>query len=401
MDWTTFYLYLRPIHRVRPVIPSNDAMPSILEHFDLDLKTFQRAFTLYAHGFFNMWYVWETVDRGMKINEETLTLTYGDKTFKVHKHDDHWTVDGLISTPEFDHLMRTFTGSAERNPWNCFYLTLHSKVTSRFYDELAVKGFDDLFPTQTDIDDFRVRIRKVFLCHEAAPRCMFGQQVIYLLDSTKKINYYSDMPASLKSYLALKVANRRNPTGHLLPHKDLFKQIIQRDLKGRDLIRVCNASKAIRDLSFSIFPQCLRDEFGIKFERNNHGYPNARCLYIQMHTMCIQPQNDLPKYMCNDFKKIKRGEILSSRPVYAMAYIPPIGMNAWIPYTGIIWSISKWDNYYDDSDRIVHTVSSVHGEIYMSPQYDHFNVNNLKGFSEMPKSLMMTDEDEVEIKRVL
>ena len=96
------------------------------------------------------------------------------------------------------------------------------------------------------------------------------------------------MPNQLKRELAKQIENRKNPTGRLLPHKDVFYLLTPR-LKGKDLIRACNSSQEVNAKcaanNFQVFKTHLLDEFHIDFNQETHGYPDAKALYMQMHSL--------------------------------------------------------------------------------------------------------------------
>lgn len=75
----------------------------------------------------------------------------------------------------------------------------------------------------------------------------------------------------------------------IIPHKDLFSKIVDGEFKGKDLIRACNIDPDTNALcnknDFELFKDRLYYEFSLDFDSNNEGYPNARTLYMQMHTL--------------------------------------------------------------------------------------------------------------------
>ena len=81
----------------------------------------------------------------------------------------------------------------------------------------------------------------------------------------------------------------KKQTGKLVPHKDLFGLIVGGVLKGKDLISACLSSTAVNKQCEAndqqLFKHRLEEEFDIDFDDETYDYPDARSLYIQMHTL--------------------------------------------------------------------------------------------------------------------
>lgn len=87
--------------------------------------------------------------------------------------------------------------------------------------------------------------------------------------------------------LLMQRENKKNPVGHILPHKDLSRTIVTDDLRGKELIKKCNLSAEINrecnKNNYQLFKERLLTEFGVNFNEDSHGFPDARKLYMQMH----------------------------------------------------------------------------------------------------------------------
>ena len=85
---------------------------------------------------------------------------------------------------------------------------------------------------------------------------------------------------------------KKQQTGKLVPHKDLFGLIIGSELKGKDLISACLTSASVNEQCEAndqqIFKDRLQEEFDVDFDADSYNYPDARSLYIQMHTLYIE-----------------------------------------------------------------------------------------------------------------
>ena len=211
--------------------------------------------------------------------------------------ESYITIEGFISEPKLSELVKNYKGARifpplERDTFKRIDVVL-------LYDEneaLSRLGFsilDKPFPAAKDHSRFTERLRELITEQEIKPLNYYVEfddgQKIYLLDRIDKARFYSDIPNILKSELLMKVENRKNPVGYLAPRKDLFPMIVTRDLKGKDLIYACNTSSEVNQQcnknDFALYKQRLREEFEVNFDQEFYGYPDARTLYIQMHTL--------------------------------------------------------------------------------------------------------------------
>lgn len=102
--------------------------------------------------------------------------------------------------------------------------------------------------------------------------------------------------------------------GKLLPHKDLFGVIIGRNLSGKDLISACLTNPAINkkcnEDGQRLFRERLTIEFGLDFDADSYNYPDARSLYIQMHTLYVEVYDVVsPEYDGEDSDDARTGPL--------------------------------------------------------------------------------------------
>ena len=275
-------------------IPAEDQTSLILEHFGLSESVFKKAFRVYADAFLKLW-------SNVKYDAEQRVIK-ADRDFEaseIQEFDEdvtYVTINGFISTDELSMLITNYDPvNSIPKKWVLDERTeiyLHPNRVEALYEELGVSGFDELFPTRADLKSFSTSLHSQ--CSSllgAQYRLDFKDgQVIYLVDRVgNNIIIISDIPNALKRELASRLENRKNPVGSVFPRKDLFPMIVTRDLKGKELIRACNIDPDTNEQcnkdDFRLFKQRLRDEFRIDFDQNSHGYPDARTLYIQMHTL--------------------------------------------------------------------------------------------------------------------
>lgn len=99
--------------------------------------------------------------------------------------------------------------------------------------------------------------------------------------------YLMKLPKIVLERLKQRVAHNRGsfPTQSLT--KDSF-QAVTNNLKGKDLISLCLSNKAFDKFCLAndqeLFRRKLKEEFGVDYDENDHGYESPWALYKQMHT---------------------------------------------------------------------------------------------------------------------
>ena len=316
-------IYDEPERRTPWIIPAESFTPAILAEFGISLSTFKRAFEVYVFDFRKLWK--SSRNSQLVLDRKARTVIDGELTFQASRVKmssllpegvgpwvNYITIDGFISNPDLDDLIKNYEPS-EPIPWRWpkLHTYLHSKAVQKLFDDLGVTSFDEILPTETDARDFMGKM-ELYLksiieakntsqiynkrtdtyryLHESTSYVQKkGGQTIYILDRDQDGRpLFSEVPDLIVRELRTKMENRKNPVGKLLIHKDLFKMMVTSDLKGRDLIKACNIDQEINakcnENDFALYKDRLWREFSISFDRNNHGYPDARTLYIQLHT---------------------------------------------------------------------------------------------------------------------
>ena len=104
--------------------------------------------------------------------------------------------------------------------------------------------------------------------------------------------------------------NSKNPIGRLPFHNDLQRTVFE-SLKGRELIAKCNVSAEIKKQcnkdNYQFYKNRLLSEFGLDFNNDSYGYPDARKMYMQMYEVFGWSDSDL-----NDVISY-RGDVMSSQ----------------------------------------------------------------------------------------
>ena len=300
----------------RHVIPSNEFSEEISEFFGKSEDEFRRVFEVYASIYNKLWTIPSDVVlvKGMK----EIILPDPDKPSSLIKYKikefvrQSVVIHGFVSTLELNELIKNYQPSRPE------IVGLHSKFTKRFYQELGARGQNDVFPTQADYNQFIALMRDWVsrLPHDVAKYKLPDGQEIVLLDIVNGIRYFSDVPNTLKDYLRMKIENRKNPIGHLPIHNDLQVKTFS-EFKGKALIKACNTSSRVNAIcnrnNYQLYKDRLKAEFGIDFNADSKGYPDARSLYMQMYTI----------YAVGNKERIigvKEGQSLYIKSIYVPPY---------------------------------------------------------------------------------
>ena len=292
------------------IIPEESFTPAILAEFGISLSTFKKAFEAYKFDFVNLWISNKNSRFALDQNARTVidgSLTFRASHLKLSQQNEgvrvnYVTIDGFISNPDLDELIKNYEPSRYVSwKWPETPSYLHSKAVQKLFDDLGIVSFDEIFPTEVDVKDFTGKMELYVRSKQKQTGEMLrfpsytpyvqknGNQTIYVLDRDREGRpLLSEVPDLILRELRVKVENRKNPVGKAYPHKDLFKKIVTTDLEGRDLIKACNVSQEINEEcnrnNFQLYKDRLAKEFDIRYYDNMAGYPDARTLYIQLHT---------------------------------------------------------------------------------------------------------------------
>lgn len=297
-------------------IPSDDVLEDVLKFFGLSQDRLATAFTAYKWPLAKLWseFKYDAFDR--------LAIT-ADREFKASEivfpkgpeRRSYVTINGFISNDILTELIRRYEPVEEiPKEWDLGTkrgVYLHPSVIQAVYDELGVSGFEELFPTPADYKQFFEELSKA--CKPLLDPTVYmmiprDSEEVYVLDRWFSVGpgvvFISSIPAIIARKLKSRLENRKNPVGIAVPRKDLVPVVAQ-NLKGKDLVAMCNANQELRRVcdanDFAIYKQHLWNEFGLNFNEDSHGYPDARTLYIQMHTL---------------YAEARLGSKLDQRPVH-------------------------------------------------------------------------------------
>ena len=338
------------------VVPSEDFTSQILKHFKISLTLFKKAFEVYRGAFQRLWTVKKRRDvpvtsrliydpDAKTITDPEFNLSLPCSDVKIYYDEFRYvTVNGFFSDLKLNELIKNYRPARK----------IGNELPppgSTPYNPDVMEGVDllELFPDGRDYIDFLFKFKDMIEDRETQPfdyKVEFPDgQVIYLLDRDGMVRYYSDIPNILKKELRMKIENRKNPVGQIVPHKDLFGTIVTKQLKGKELIRACNTNTVInaecnRD-NFKLYRDRLLSEFGVDWNQETFGYPDARKVYMQMHTLYVKFGVDVTRRAVgiNTTAKIPhifRNNILNNGrldpEVYYLTILPPyVKVKNWVP----------------------------------------------------------------------
>lgn len=275
-------------HDHRHVIPSNEFSEQIFEFFGMSEDDFRRAFEVYAPMYNKLWTIPSDVVL-VKDMKEIILRDPGEPhdLIKYKIKEFVWrsvVIHGFISTLELNDLIISY------EPSKVDIVGIHSKYHQRLYQELGVRSREELFPTRSDYVQYAKRMQDWAkrLPQDAVRYKLPDGQELMLLDLEGGVRFFSDIPNALKDYLRGQIENRKNPVGRLPIHDNLQSQVFS-ELKGKALIKACNTSSRVNAIcnqnNYQLYKDRLKSEFGIDFNADSKGYPDARSLYMQMHTV--------------------------------------------------------------------------------------------------------------------
>lgn len=215
-----------------------------------------------------------------------------------------WPCNSAITTL----LVRTLKGNSEneKNPFNEFRLEVpylpDISYLPELYKILGVKNFADLRISETG--DYRNLWRGVTTSSFVMIEFDNFTCPIFLNDQWKdgipllwyqgisvapfELNYYLQrFPQVVLDRLQLIVAQNRKMLSPKKWQRDPFQAVLDRNLKGKDLIAVCASNAKFNALcnqdDQKLFRARLNTEFGIEWNKNQHGFTSPRELYVQLY----------------------------------------------------------------------------------------------------------------------
>lgn len=333
------------------VVPSEDFTRQILVHFKISLTLFKKVFEVYRGAFQRLWTLKKLRDvpvtsrliydpDAKTITDPEFNLTLPCSDVKIYSEEFQYvTVDGFFSDLKLNELIKNYKPAKRigKQPLPPGAIP---------YNPNVLEGVDilELFPHGRDYIDFLFKFKDMIEDRETQPLDYKVElpdgQVIYLLDRDGMVRYYSDIPNILKKELRMKIENRKKPVGRIVPHKDLFGTIVTNQLKGKELIKACNVSAVInaecnRD-NFKLYRDRLLSEFGVDWNQETFGYPDARKVYMQMHTLYVEFGYTMEAGVLKPgVSRILRKGMPSTNVLFTSTYmkiLPPyIAVKNWVP----------------------------------------------------------------------
>lgn len=207
-------------------------------------------------------------------------------------------INGWVGTPSLGKFLVRFLkgdGGNSENPFNVFvgknrYRTYLPDITylPELYKQLGVEKFEDIpisGPIEWEnfspkhIDDGNVEVH-FYTTSEHID--------VLWREKDERIIYLNGLPKALIDKLKALIIQKKRIIPPTEWEKDPFQAIVEGNLVGKDLIALCNTSKAINAKCNAndqeLFKIALRKEFGMNWSENTHDFPTPRELYKQMHT---------------------------------------------------------------------------------------------------------------------
>lgn len=294
-------------------IPNQKAVKAVLSKSGVTLKDFKTAekfksqYSAVRKEFLKLWStpIPEAYD-GTSV--EFFSGNYKITSKKKLGNVEVRFIAAWISTPSLGkYLLRILRGNGENddNPFNELAVRQDSSVLTRslpditylpeLYKILGVENFEDMRISGTGDwvkvwKDIIVHTTESLLTRSFQLAGVEGREHISVLwgEDDFKFTYFERLPKVVLDRLKLVVAQNRATVPPTQWKKDPFQAITSGNLRGRDLISLCNTSREVNSICNAndqqLFKNHLLTEFGLDWSRNRHGFNSARELYKQMHT---------------------------------------------------------------------------------------------------------------------
>jgi len=282
-------------------IPSDDVLDKIYEWLGLNYDKLSNLRNVQiAKAFAYLWHSSHFNEFDIKIEDSFLitpdakipivSTTIVSKT--THRDYKIIYIGGFLSLPHLTKILQQYQiFPNDLNPFRKFKgMNFYPDISivQSLFDKFKVINIDKLLPYESDykmiFPDQKANIDQVYRQHFA------DEEVIPIVSFTGTINYLERLPINVMKRLEQLVENRKGARGDIKDiSKDLLSVIINGNLKGKDLISLCESNAMIGKKCDSddqaIFKRALKHEFNITFEYGLYDYESAKDMYIQAYDL--------------------------------------------------------------------------------------------------------------------